>query len=150
MDKEQIYFFWYLGVTLLVVILGVMFFKVSQDQDIYFAREVFSGLVNARESVERQIDWANFKAVGSDIGADYSRFTTEIQRGYYRKGFIINFSLSFKNSGGTFNSFTHWAIYSKDNNKVVVSALSRINKTLLFTISKRGNKRKLESIQWKD
>ena len=150
MDKEQVSFLGYSAVALLVVMAGFMFFRVSQDADIYFARQVFSGLVNGSQSVEKTIDWLNFKTIGSDIGADYARFPTQAQKGYFRKSFIINFSLSFKNSGGELRSFTNWAIYSRDNNKAVVSALNLTNKALLFTVSKKGSQRKLVAIQWKE
>lgn len=140
----------YSAIVVIVCIAGFMFFRLTQDPDIAFTRQVFAGLVNGRQAVQEAIDWPTLKAVGSDVGADYSRFPTESQRQYFRKSFIINFSLSFQNTGGELKSFTNWHIYSKDNTKTVVACLALSNKTLLFTISKKYGKRKLVSIQWKE
>jgi len=150
MDKEQVSFWGYSVVAVILVIMGVMFFRVSQDPDVYFARQVFSGLVNGRQSVERDIDWPHFLAVGGDVGTDYASFPTDSQKAYFRKSFIINFALSFKSSGGELKSFTNWAVFSRDNNKAVVSAFTLGNKTILFTIAKKAGKRKLVAIQWKE
>ena len=150
MDKQRLSLLNYSITGLVIVLILLMFFKLTQDSDIAFTRRVLAELVNGRQSAEQAIDWPHFLALGSDIGADYSRFLIEPQRQYYRKAFIINFSMTFKNVGGQLNSFTNWRIYNRDNTKTVISCLALNNKALLFTLSKKNGKRKLASIQWKE
>ncbi|MCX5704004.1 MAG: hypothetical protein NT066_05915 [Candidatus Omnitrophica bacterium] len=150
MEKEHLSLIGYALVLAILVIAGSLFLGITRDPDIRFARRVFTGLVNGNQVTQSAIDWPRFSAVGSDVGADYAKFITESQRAYFRQAFIINFSLSFKNAGGDLKLFTNWRIYAKDNTKAIVAVSTVGNKTLLFTIAKKYDKRKLVSIQWKE
>ena len=143
MDKKAAF----LLVVGIAVVIGVSFW-LFRDQDIAFASRVFSGLVNGDKYVRDAIDWASFEAVGTDIGKNYSALPNDQAKLTYSKAFIANFSIGFNSYGLTSSSFANWRIYGRDKTGVTVAVDGPQSKTLLFTISNKGGKRKLVSIQW--
>ncbi len=133
----------------LVITAGLIFFLWLKSQDINFCRNVVSNLVNGRYSVEKHIDWDNFKGMGIDVGAAYTKFPNEVEKKKYKIAFISNLSSGFKRVGGNFRSYVNWRVYSREADKVVIAADSRNGKvTTLFTLSVAG-KKKLVSVQIK-
>jgi hypothetical protein len=132
-----------------VVIACLLFIYQIKTQDINLARSVLNGLASGRYGVEKYIDWENLKGLDIDVGANYSKFPTLVEKVGYKRAFIQNFAIGFKQVKGSFKSFTHWRVYSKDNRQIIVAAdYAGHNKTLLFAISGKGKKR-VTAIQWK-
>ena len=133
-----------------LIIAPLVFFAYFKNQEVNFSRRAFTGLVQGGVSAQRMIDWPNFKALEADIGKSYLQLPDDKQRALYRKNFIKNFSLGFKQSEAKPDAFTNWRIYDSDSEKVVVAAdYPQKKKTLLFTLSKLSGKR-LVSMQWKE
>ena len=132
------------GILLATVILT----GCALDPDIRFARRVFADLVRGRVSAQEKIDWANFQAVGVDVGATYLSFADGKQRQDYQKVFIENFARGFRQAQGKTNAFVYWRIYEYTSELVVVACdYKGKDKTLLFTIAK-DEQPKLVAIQW--
>jgi len=151
MKKEDIRFMEYVGVVVLLVVMAAVFLLV-REPDVSFARGVFSGLIKGDESVKEAVDWLSFKAVGSDLGAVYAKLPSDKEKEFYKKAFILNFALGFKNGGGKFSSFTNWRIIQRDKQGVIVAAdmgASR-ERTVLFAISKKYRNKKLVAIGWEE
>lgn len=131
-----------------VIILLALFF-VTGKNEVTLCRNIFKGLIQARQSVQKYIDWENFKALGLDIGATYNKFPNDKEKSDYRREFIKNLSSGFKRQGGRFNAFSGWRIYKRSDEGTVVAADYKAKaKTMLFTLSGSGYPRKLTAIQW--
>lgn len=128
-----------------VVLAAFMFFLHMRNQEVNLCRYVFSGLVKGSYGVQRFIDWENLQALDVDVAATYNNLANDKEKVNYKKSFIKNFSVGFKQGGGRLKSFTHWRIYDRDREKTVVAADYR-NKIILFTLSKYG--RRLIALQW--
>lgn len=134
---------------IVIIIVALVFFLQMKNQDIRLCQHIFQGLIKAGYSVQKFIDWENFKALDVDVGVTYSKLANEEERSSYKKAFIKNFSQGFKQVKGESGAFTHWRIDTKDAEKVVVACdYSVRHKTLLFGLSKIG-KTKLTSLQWR-
>ena len=147
MKKEDARFFAYLGIVVAVVII-VAFFLTIGEPDLSFGRSVFYGLIKGNESVKKLIDWDSFKAIGQDLGANYSKLPSAREKEWYKKSFIINCSLGFQSVKGLPGSFINWRLRRSDNQTAVVATDTVGGSTLLLTISKKDKKRKLISIDW--
>jgi len=147
MKKEDARFFAYLGIVVAVVII-VAFFLTVGEPDLSFGRSVFYGLIKGNESVKKSIDWDSFKAIGQDLGANYSKLPSAREKEWYKKSFIINCSLGFQSLKGVPGSFANWRLRRSDSQTAVVATDSIGGSTLLLTISKKDKKRKLVSIDW--
>lgn len=146
-DKKKPILEYTILITIIIVAIGV-FNYITQDKDVAFARTVFAGLISARESTAKLIDWQNFKALDVDIAATYANLSNEKERKNYKKVFIQGLSFGFKSTGARFAAFINWRIYQRDLEKVIVACdYPAKNKTLLFTILK-DTKPKLLSMQW--
>lgn len=140
------------ALLIFVIIFCLVFFVNIKNQDINFCRRVFEGLVKGRYTVEKFVDWAEFKGFEKDIGSIYNQFSSEKAKTAFKTEFIKNFALGFIRGGGKLKLFTHWRIYRQDNRETVVAAdykTPTYKHTLLFTITKNG-KHKLTSIQKKE
>jgi len=147
MKKEDVRFFTYLGIVVAVVII-VAFFLTTGDPDLSFGRSVFYGLIKGDESVKKAIDWDSLKALGVEVGANYSKLPPGREKEQYKKAFIINCGLGFQSISTVSGSFVNWRLRRSDNQIAVVAADSVGGSTLLLTISKKDKKRKLISIDW--
>jgi hypothetical protein len=150
MKKERNWFLEYYILAIILVVFAAAFFMVIRQPDIGLARRALNGLAQGRESVQDAIDWPVFKAMDRDVGADYEKLPSERQKLYFRKAFVINFSLSFKSSGGELRYFGNWRVYSRDKEKTVVAADTINKKTVLFTITKKHAKSKITEIKFKE
>ena len=138
----------YLAVIILVVFAFIFFMSV-RNPDVDFARKVFNGLAEGKDSVQGLIDWPRFKVMGQDVAEKYSKMVDDRERYFFRKSFIVNFSLSFQNAGGDFKNFLNWRTYSSDKLNAVVAAdtVTAARNSVLFTISKKQGQQKLVSIE---
>lgn len=148
MDKDKIGGLGYIFIAI-AIIAGLIFF-LSQifKSDVSLVKEIFAGLVEARQPVRKLIDWEHLNALEVNVGEVYLKVRSQKEKLDFQKVFINNFSEGFKRMGGRLDAFTNWRLYDKDNEKVVVAAdYPHYNKTILFTISKYGLSR-LIGIQW--
>lgn len=127
-----------------VLITGCRFFPLSDTE---FAKSVFTGLVKGRQSVEKDIDWPTFKAMGVDVGESYKKYLDEKQKTRYRRVLIRNLSFSFHTAGGKAELFRNWRVEASQDQKVTV-ATDAGRATLLLFITKEQGKRKLTGIEW--
>jgi hypothetical protein len=135
--------------VIITLVVGFLAFWAGgqKSSDIDFCRNVFNDLINARGSAEKFIDWENFKAFNIDSGTIY-QLTDRAEKEDYKTGFILGFAAGFKRVGGKLSDYTHWRIYNKEEQKVIVAADVLVKKqTLFFTLSKKG-KRKLIGLEY--
>lgn len=147
MKKEDLRFLTYLGIVVAVVIIAA-FFLTTGEPDLSFGRSVFYGLIKGDESVKKFIDWDSFKAIGQDLGANYSNLPPGREQEQYKKAFIINCGLGFQSVSTVSGSFANWRLRRSDKEIAVVAADSVGGSTILVTISKKDKRRKLISIDW--
>lgn len=136
----------------LIFIFGIIIFLILsfgiKKNDVDFCRDIFKGLIEGRESVQKFIDWGNLKAIGIDVGATYSKLPNAKEKADYRKSFIKSLSQGFNNAGGRFKAFSNWRVYKQDGADTLIAADYKDKaKTILFTLS-GYEKRKLTAIQW--
>lgn len=135
-------------VVVTVVIMGITFLLDMKNQEVNFAKKVFSGLIKGRFYVGQYIDWDNLQMLDVNAGETYRGLANNEEKINYRKTFISNFSRGFRENGGKYRAFTNWRIYAINNDTVTIAAYYPLHrKTILFTFSKSGGK-KLTSIQW--
>jgi hypothetical protein len=117
------------------------------NSEVKFCRSVFNGLIMAKVSVEKHIDWEALRVLDLDVGAVYKKLPNDKEKKDYRLAFIQNFSLGFKKLGSNINMFANWKVYGINNDTVTVSALDQKHKVALYLkISKDAGRRKLVSI----
>ena len=111
-------------------------------------REIFSGLVNGRQSVHSRIDWEHLKALDVDVGATYTALPDEQQQEAYRTAFIERFSREFQSTGASLKDFSGWRLQERQDDQTIVAVdYPKKQKTLLLAVSDGGTK-KLTGIQW--
>jgi hypothetical protein len=71
---------------------GVGEILARADREVDFARKVFNGLVEGRESAQNLIAWEQFIVMDQNVGEAYLKMPVERERYFFRKSFIINFS----------------------------------------------------------
>lgn len=150
MVKERNWFLEYYVVAIIAIVFGIVFFIATRNPDIDLAKKVMYGLAQGKESVEDSLDWPTLKILDKEIGASYVKLQFDRERVYFRKLFIVNFSLSFQSVGGELRYFTNWRIYSRDKEKTIVAVDTLKKPILLFTISYKYGKRKIVAIQFKE
>lgn len=136
------------GVVVLAALAVVAVVMRLSQGEAGFCREVFRNLVNDRQAAQRQIDWEHLQAVGVDVGKTYTELPNDQARAQYRKAFVDNFAMGFRQAEGTLDSFRNWRVHARDGERVVVAVdYEAKHKTLLLSIPASG-RRKLEAIQW--
>ena len=135
------------GIILFLVVIGILFLFKVKHNELDVARAALAGLIQANSSVASLLNWEKLKAVGVDVGAEYSAFKIDKDKVNYKKYFIRGFSAGFKEVKGEYKEFTNWRFYEKTAQKTVVAADYR-GKILLFSLPK--NEKKITDIQWKE
>ncbi len=145
MKKEKL---WLLVSILGVIIIFFIFSLGIPKGEVSFCRNIFKGLTERRQSIQKLIDWENLKALGVDIGATYNQLPNAKEKSDYRREFIKNFSASFRGAGGRFVAFSNWRKYKHSGPDTIIAAdyLTKA-KTILFVFSGYG-KKKLTAILW--
>jgi len=139
---------YYYGVLLAPIFISFVFITGHKKNDIDFCRDVFAGLIKGDYSVQQYIDWNNFKGLDTDIGATYSQLPNDKEKEAYRRAFIKGVSVGFQRGGVGLDKFTHWRVYNKAKDKVII-ATDFSKKVLLFEVPKGVGGRRLTSVQWK-
>jgi hypothetical protein len=153
MKKENLQI---LGLILFFLVLIIAFHFIGQRQDsendVTLCRDIFNGLLEGRQLVQDHIAWEKLNALGLSVGATYNRLPNKQEKSDYRREWIKNLSLGFKQGGGTPLAFTNWRVYRRAISTTVVAAdYKEKSKVILFSLSGSGyNKKKLISIQWEN
>lgn len=134
-------------IYLLGLMAGFLIFSCrgTQNSEVRFAKETFESLARGDAEVAKKIDWPVFTAMGDNLGAAYVGLATEVERQRFITGFITQFATSFRESGGTVDSFTNWRVTFEDSQKTEVAADSP-NGVLTLTVSERDNAKRVSSI----
>lgn len=148
MEEDYSSRIYYYGALLAIIFVGLAFIIGHKKNDIDFCRDVFAGLIKGDYSVQQYIDWNNFKGLDTDVGTTYFQLPNEKERTAYRKAFIKGVSMGFQNGRVGLDKFTHWRVYNKAKDKVII-ATDFSKKVLLFEISKGAAGRTLTSLQWR-
>lgn len=135
------------GVILFLVVIAILFLFKTRHNELDTARAALAGLIQANQSVAGLLNWEKLKAIGVNVGAEYSAFKGDKDKVNYKKYFIRGFSAGFKEVKGNYKEFSNWRIYEKTAQKTVVAADYR-GKILLFSLPK--NEKKIIDIQWKE
>lgn len=147
MEVRQTLAIRYAALTLAAVAVAAVVMRLTQNE-VGFCRAVFRNLVNDRQAAQRQIDWERLKAVGVDVGKTYTELPDDQARAQYRKAFIDNFAMGFRQSEGTLEAFRNWRVQARDGERVVVATdYEAKRKTLLLSVPASGQ-RKLQELQW--
>lgn len=120
--------------------------KMEAKGDVTFAKSTFESLVRGESEVAEKIDWDTLNSLGLPVGQQYVAFENEADRTSFRKGFITQFSATFRESGGSVESFTNWRVVSHDETHTKVAADST-NGTLMLTVSERDGMERLSAIE---
>ena len=81
-----------------LVVIGILFLFKVKHNELDVARAALAGLIQANSSVASLLNWEKLKAVGVDVGAEYSAFKIDKDKVNYKKYFIRGFSAGFKDS----------------------------------------------------
>ncbi len=113
--------------------------------DVTFARTTFESLARGDSSVADKIDWPVFTSLGQNLGADYTALTSGVEKEKFVNGFITQFAVSFRESGGNLEGFTNWRVVSHDAMKTEVAADSA-GGVLTVIVSERDDVERVSSI----
>ncbi len=119
--------------------------KVATAGDVSFAKNTFESLARGDSSVATKIDWPVFTSLGQNMGAAYVALTSGVEKEKFISGFITQFSVSFRESGGSVEGFTNWRVTAHDSLRTEVAADSA-NGVLTIIVSERDNVERVSSI----
>lgn len=119
--------------------------KVATVGDVSFARSTFESLARGDSAVADKIDWPVFTSLGENLGAAYVAIASGVEKEKFVTGYITQFSISFRESGGSLENFTNWRVSFHDALKTEVAADSA-NGVLTVTVSERDGVERVSSI----
>ena len=119
--------------------------EAAVADDLAFARSAFESLARGDSSVAEKIDWPVFSSLGQNLGADYTALTSGVEKEKFANGYITQFAVNFRESGGTIEGFSNWRVVSSDALKTEVAADSA-NGVLTVTVSERDGVDRISSI----
>lgn len=118
---------------------------VATVGDVKFAKSTFESLARGDSAVADKIDWPVFTSLGNNLGASYVALSSGIEKEKLIKGFITQFAISFRETGGTIEGFTNWRVSFHDATRTEVVADSP-NGVLTISVSERDKVEKVSSI----
>jgi hypothetical protein len=140
---------------LVLLALPLLFTSCKQDReagetavtagDVTFARSTFESLARGDSAVAEKIDWPVFTSLGQNLGANYTAITSGVEKEKFVTGFITQFAVSFRESGGAIEGFTNWRVVTRDALKTEVAADSP-GGVLTVVVSDRDNTERVSSI----
>lgn len=111
------------------------------------AKTIFTKLADGNVSCAGQIDFANFKAFATDVGAIYRQMPNEKEKSSFRRAFIVSFARSFARTGAKASNLKNWRLQKSQGGSSVVATTGSTGKTLLLTVKKTGGQWKLTTLQ---
>lgn len=119
--------------------------EVATTGDVTFAKKTFESLAKGDSAVSTKIDWPVFTSLGENLGASYVALNSEVEKQKLISSFITQFSVSFRESGGSVDAYTNWRVVSHDSQKTEVAADSS-GGALTVIVSERDGVEKISSI----
>jgi hypothetical protein len=113
--------------------------------DVNFAKTTFESLARGDSAVAEKIDWPVFTSLGQNLGANYTAISSGVEKEKFVNGFITQFAVSFRESGGNIEGFTNWRVVTHDALKTEVAADSP-NGVLTVIVSERDDVERVSSI----
>lgn len=113
--------------------------------DVTFAKNTFASLAKGDSSVSTKIDWPVFTSLGENLGASYVALSSDVEKQKLISSFITQFSVSFRESGGSVDAYHNWRVVSHDSQKTEVAADSS-GGVLTVIVSERDGVEKISSI----
>ena len=113
--------------------------------DVSFARKTIESLARGESSVADRIDWPVFSMMGENLGASYVALTSGVEKEKFVNGFITQFALNFRESGGKIENFTNWRVTLHDKLKTEVAA-DTPNGVLAVVVADRDGVERVSSI----
>ena len=110
------------------------------ETDVVFAREVVEDLLGGDQSVAEALDWENLKVLGADAGRAYRELPNEEDREDVRRGFIEEFSESFKASGASVGALKNWREEGKEGDTTLVAVDTATGKTMHVLVVRRDGR----------
>ena len=119
--------------------------EVASAGDVTFARSTFESLARGDSAVAEKIDWPVFTSLGQNLGATYVDITSGVEKEKFVSGFITQFAISFRESGGNLEGFTNWRVTSHNALRTEFAADSP-NGVLTVIVAERDNVERVSSI----
>jgi len=136
--------------AVLALIIAFQFLvQKRENEDVVFCRNLYTRLAKGSSSVDPLIDWDNLTVLGYNVGMRYHEVPPNARR-HFRNTFIQGFGAGFIAFKGKLDYFKNWRLYNESDDKAVIACdYPRMKKTLLFTIAKKGEAKKLIAIDWR-
>lgn len=113
--------------------------------DTSFAQATFVSLARGDSDVQEKIDWNTLTTSGENVGAQYVAMANDIDKQNFRNAFVTQFSTSFRENGGSVDSFTNWRVTFHDSTRTEVAADSP-GGILKMTVTDRDSIERVSSI----
>jgi|SRR6478672_8404306 len=113
--------------------------------DVSFARRTIESLARGESSVAENIDWPVFTSMGENLGATYVALSSGVEKEKFINGFITQFALNFRESGGKIENFTNWRVTLHDKLRTEVAA-DTPNGVLAVVVADRDGVERVSSI----
>ena len=137
-------------VAITFAVVSAIFISSCKNEDgqadVNFAKSTFESLVRGDSSVASEIDWETLNSLGVPVGPQYIAIKSQPEKDSFKTGFITQFSASFRDSGGSVDSFSNWRAISHDQNHTVVTADSA-DGSLKLTVSERDSQKRLSAME---
>lgn len=119
--------------------------SVATVGDASFARHTFESLAKGESSVADKIDWPVYTSLGENLGASYTALASGVEKEKFVNGYISQFAINFRQSGGNLEGFTNWRVVSHDSMKTEVAA-DTPNGVLTVVVAERDGVERVSSI----
>ncbi len=119
--------------------------EITTAGDVSFAKTTFESLARGDSSVVEKIDWPIFTALGDNVGGNYTVLASGVEKQNFATAFVTQFASSFRQSGGTVESFGDWRVTLHDKLRTEVAADSP-NGVLTVILSERDGVERISSI----
>ena len=136
---------------LLLIALPLLFSNCTENSkargDATFAKNTFEALARGDSKVATRIDWPVFTSQGQNLGASYTAIGSEVEKEKMITSFITQFASSFREAGGSVDSFSNWRVTSHDSQRTEVAADSPTG-VLTLIVSERDGVERVSSINF--
>ena len=119
--------------------------KADESADLDFAKSAFESLARGDTDAASKIDWETLTSMGVNVGAQYVKIPSETEKQDFRNAFVTQFSSSFRDSGGSVDSFVDWRVIFHDQNRTDVAADSPKG-TLNIAVTKRDSVERISAL----
>jgi len=148
MEERQVNITIMVVVGALLLTAAAVFVLRVRNADAVFCRGLLADLVKGKAAAVERIDWEHLRALGTDVGREYSRLAKAEEKRLYQTAFVRQFGEGFRQGGGDVRLFTHWRVLHTEGDQVTVAAdYQAKHRTLLFSVG-NGWTKQLVGLQW--